>query len=79
MAEAYRKTCLGKRDTFSFLEFKEYAELNLTRLREQIADGCYIQSPFREFWVFEPKPRLITALTFADRVAQHALMNVPIS
>ncbi|MEX2476036.1 RNA-directed DNA polymerase, partial [Marinobacter sp.] len=30
----------------------------------------------REFWVYEPKPRPITAAPFQDRVVQHALCNV---
>jgi len=73
---AFHKTSLGKHMSYGYLEFKEYAQLNLARMREQILDGSWRQGPFREFMVFEPKARKISALDFKDRVAQHALVNV---
>ena len=30
----------------------------------------------KEFWVYEPKPRPITALPFRDRIVQHALIAI---
>lgn len=75
LREAYRKTALGKRDSWGYLEFREYADLNLARLRDELLSGQWRQSPAREFYVFEPKRRLISALPFKDRVAQHALVN----
>jgi hypothetical protein len=62
--------------TWGYLEFKEYAELNLERLQSEIINGTWRQGGFREFIVYEPKPRSIHALEFKDRVAQHALVNV---
>lgn len=73
---AYQKTASGKRLTWGCLEFKEYAELNISRLRDEILAGDWQQSNFREFVVYEPKPRTIHALEFKDRVAQHALVNI---
>lgn len=66
----------GKRATFGYLEFKEYAELNLGDLRDELADGSYRVGPYREFAIYEPKERLISALDFKDRLAQHAVCNV---
>lgn len=76
LRDAYAKTAKGKRLTYGYLEFKEYAALNLARIREELLDGAYRVGPYREFTIFEPKPRLISALGFTDRLVQHALCNV---
>lgn len=76
LRDAYRKTASGKRMTWGYLEFKEYSELNLDRLRDEMQAGAWTQGKYREFTVYEPKPRNIHALDFKDRLAQHALCNV---
>lgn len=73
---AFQKTASGKRMTWGYLEFKEYAELNLERMQEEMLAGAWRQGSYREFVVYEPKPRIIHALEFKDRVAQHALCNI---
>ena len=73
---AYQRTARAKRMTWGYLEFKEYAELNLRRMREEILDGAWVQGEYRQFVVYEPKARLISALDFKDRLAQHALVNI---
>lgn len=76
MAEALRKTAKGKRQSWGFLEWREYGEHNLKLLQEELRDGGYEQSPFRHFTIYEPKPRPISAVEFKDRIVHHALMNV---
>lgn len=76
MAEAYRLTCAGKRQTSGYLEFKEYAPLNLAELARDMSEGRYVSGEPRQFHVFDPKKRLISALPFRDRVAQQALCLV---
>jgi retron-type reverse transcriptase len=76
LRHAFAKTSAGKRLTWGYLEFKEYAELNLAQLHEEILAGTWKQGVFRQFTVYEPKPRIISALEFKDRVAQHALVNI---
>ena len=73
---AYKKTAKNKRYTFGYLEFKEYSEANLLLVQEELRDGAYNIGPYRQFLVHEPKPRLISALDFKDRLVQHALCNV---
>lgn len=73
---AYAKTARGKRDTFAYLEFKEFAGVNLARLREELLDDAWEQGACRNFVVYEPKRREISALDFKDRIAQHAVINV---
>lgn len=73
---AYQKTSKNKRMTYGYLEFKEYAEINLLTMQKEFLDGTWKQGGFNIFTVYEPKPRLISALEFKDRVAQHALVNI---
>lgn len=73
MRKAYRLTSRGKRSTEGYLDFKEYDALNLDVLAREMADGTYRPGAPSEFYVFDPKRRLISALPFRDRVAQQAL------
>lgn len=74
--QAYEKTARGKKQTYGYLEFKEYAEVNLLAVREELLDSAYKIGPYRQFTVYEPKARLISALEFKDRLVQHAVCNV---
>ncbi|MBB3608625.1 hypothetical protein FHX11_001557 [Rhizobium sp. BK602] len=76
MREAFRLTSLGKRLTPGFLEFKEFSIINLQDLAAAMLDGSYQPGTPHEFRIFDPKERLISALPFRDRVAQHALCAV---
>ncbi len=76
LQNAYWKTAKAKRMTYGYLEFKEYAPVNLTALREELLDGGYQIGRYREFIIYEPKPRLISALDFKDRLTQHAVCNI---
>jgi retron-type reverse transcriptase len=76
MLLAYKKTAKSKRKTWGYLEFKEYKQLNLDALADELRCGKYKIGAYREFIIYEPKPRLISALDFKDRLAQHALISV---
>lgn len=76
LQEAYKKTSKGKKLSFGYLEFKEYDQLNLKLIQEELADGAYTIGAYRQFTIYEPKSRLISALDFKDRLVQHALCNV---
>lgn len=76
MAIAYKKTMRGKRRTWGYLEFKEYDQANLFALTEEITSNEYQPDQHQEFMIYDPKPRLISALPFKDRLAQHALCNI---
>jgi len=73
---AYEKTARGKRYSRSFLEFQEYDLVNLRQIQEHLISETYTLDPFHHFKVFEPKERNITALSFRDRVVQHAFNNI---
>jgi len=76
MALAYKKTMKGKRRTWGYLEFKEYEWANLERLTKELTSGEYAPDKYSEFMIYDPKTRLISALPFKDRLAQHALCNI---
>jgi hypothetical protein len=73
MQTAYRLTARGKRLTAGYLDFKEYDALNLADLAQDMAAGHYSPGAPNEFFILDPKRRLISALPFRDRVAQQAL------
>lgn len=73
---AFHRAATGKRQSHGFLVFNEYAETRLHDLQGRLLDGSWSPSPLRTFTVYEPKPRLIGAPTFADRVVHHALCAV---
>lgn len=76
MEAALRLTAAGKRLTPGYLDFKEFSALNLSDLAKDIAGGCYQAGAPREFFILDPKRRLIQALPFRDRIAQQALCLV---
>lgn len=76
LRSAFLKTARGKRQSFGYLEFKEYGELNLKIIQQELLDGGYKIGPYRYFTLYEPKERQIAALNFKDRLVQHALCNI---
>jgi len=73
---AYRAACKGKRYRWESLKFKKNLEENLIGLQNNLIWNMYEPDPYRQFYVFEPKKRLISAPTFRDRVVHHALVQV---
>lgn len=76
MERALRLTSAGKRLTPGYLDFKEFSALNLTELAREMADDTYVPGKPHQFYVYDPKRRLISALPFRDRIAQQALCLV---
>lgn len=76
MRQAFRRTANGKKLTAGHLEFKEFSILNLEDLASAMRDGSYRPGQPYQFKIYDPKERMISALPFEDRVAQHALCGV---
>lgn len=64
-----------KRFKREVLAFSMDKEDNLLDLCQDIENLTYKQGEYRVFKVWEPKERLIMALPFQDRVAQHMIVN----
>jgi retron-type reverse transcriptase len=56
--------------------FELRRESVLAAIRQQLLDGTWRPLPMREFRIFDPKERLISAPAFRDRIVHHALCNV---
>ena len=73
---AARKARRGKRNRGCGQRFELDLEYELLRLREELTARTYRPGEFRTHWITRPKPRLISAAPYRDRVIHHALMNV---
>lgn len=73
---AYRKARKCKRYRREVLRFSSDLEENLIHLRGQLLSQTYRQGAYRNYTIYDPKKRLISALPFPDRVVQHALNNI---
>lgn len=62
-----------KRATRACLAFEKGLGQEIATLHQELASGRYRPRPYHHFWVYEPKPRQISAPAFRDRVVQHAI------
>jgi retron-type reverse transcriptase len=65
-----------KRYRPSTLKFNYQLESNLIRLQADLQTQTYQPGPYRTFEIYEPKPRLISAAPYRDRVVHHALCRI---
>ena len=73
---AARKAQRGKRDKASVQRFNHDQERELLAIQRQLAEGTWEPGEIRSHWITRPKPRLISAAPYRDRVVHHALMNL---
>jgi RNA-directed DNA polymerase len=73
---AYRTARKGKGRKRPIQDFEKDLGANLLRLERELKDGTYHPGPYHQFWVYEPKPRLISAPEFRDVVVQHAVYAI---
>jgi RNA-directed DNA polymerase len=73
---ASRKAQRGKRFRGNVLEFNDRLEQNLLTLKRELCDRTYQPGKYRTFEILDPKPRMISAAPYRDRVVHHALCNV---
>lgn len=57
--------------------FTAHLEENLISIQNELIWRTYSVGRYREFYVYEPKKRLIMALSFRDRVVQWAIYLQP--
>ncbi|WP_018749870.1 RNA-directed DNA polymerase [Paenibacillus sanguinis] len=73
---AYRSAAKLKRYRTDVLKFTRNLEENLINIQNELIHKTYEVGRYREFYVYEPKKRLIMALPFKDRVVQWAIYRV---
>jgi RNA-directed DNA polymerase len=71
-----RKAQRGKRFRDNVLAFNARLEPNLLALQTQLQTQTYQPGAYRTFEIFEPKPRIISAAPYPDRVVHHALCTI---
>ena len=70
---AARRAQRGKRYRPAVLAFHANLEAELLQLQEELRSFTYRPGPYRQFRIRDPKPRLISAAPYRDRVVHHAL------
>jgi retron-type reverse transcriptase len=74
LATAFHAAARGKRGRGDVEAFRAGLDGELARLRAELLAGIWSPQPMRRFRIHDPKPRLIHAPCFRDRVAHHAIM-----
>jgi retron-type reverse transcriptase len=73
---AAQKAQKGKRFNPNVLLFNHQLESELLKLQQELTTKTYQPGNYTTFKIIEPKPRLISAAPYRDRVVHHALCNV---
>ena len=73
---AARQAQKGKRFRENVLAFNYNLEGELIRLQKELVSKTYQPGAYSTFKIVEPKPRVISAAPYRDRVVHHALCNV---
>ena len=73
---AAKDAAKGKREQFPVMSFFMSLEDNLFLLQEELINQSYNPGKYQTFKIYDPKPRMISAAPFRDRVIHHALMNI---
>lgn len=76
LLEASKQAQKSKRFRDNVLAFNNRREKNLLGLQQELISKSYRPGGYRTFRIFDPKPRLISAAPYRDRVIHHALCNV---
>lgn len=73
---AYKSCRKGKKETVGDQKFFTNYPERLLEIQEQILNGTYEWGQYREFYVIDPKKRLIMAAPFKDRIVHHAIHRI---
>ena len=68
LVEAHQRASKNKRNHREVILFEMDLESNIANLLHKIKNGTYHMGKYHEFYVYEPKQRLIKSLPYVDRV-----------
>ena len=74
--DAAKKAQRGKRYRASVLQFNDKLEGELLQLQRELTAKTYQPGDYKNFEIYEPKRRIISAAPYRDRVVHHALCNI---
>jgi hypothetical protein len=75
LMDAWREVRQRKSSKVNILRYESNLAVNLSRLESSLQDGSYKPRPHFEFYLYDPKARLIQAPMLEDRIVQHAVCN----
>ncbi len=73
---SWRAARKGKRERVAVASFEFDLEGNLLTLERELREQTYRPGRYTNFYIYDPKQRLVSAAPFQDRVVHHALCNV---
>lgn len=73
---SWRLARKGKRDRVAVAGFEFDLEQNLLQLERELKEQRYEPGKYTNFYIHDPKKRLVSAAPFRDRVVHHALCRV---
>ena len=76
LLQAARQAQRGKRYRPNVLDFNYHLDRELLRLQRELSNKTYKPGKYRTFDIYDPKPRMISAAPYRDRVVHHALCNI---
>ncbi|MCC5638617.1 RNA-directed DNA polymerase [Nostoc sp. CHAB 5844] len=76
LLSAAHKAQKGKRFRENVLVFNYNLEQELFQLQAELESKTYCPGTYKTFQIYEPKPRMISAAPYRDRVVHHALCNI---
>ena len=76
LREAALRAARGKRRKPGAAAFLANLETELLRLERELRDGSWRPGGYKTIEIRDPKPRMVSAAPFCDRVVHHALCAV---
>ena len=73
---AFYKASKRKHSAMSYLYFRKNKAANILQIKNRLISGNYNIGNYKQFKIYEPKERNITAAPFGDRVIHHAIINI---
>jgi len=75
LLDAVHRAAKGKRARPDVHAFLADLDVNIEQSSNRVASAQLPCRPYRSFQIWDPKPRIIHAPSFSDRVIHHAIMN----
>lgn len=72
---AFYKASKRKHSAMSYLYFRKNKDSNILQIKNRLISGNYNIGNYKQFKIYEPKERNITAAPFDDRVIHHAIIT----
>lgn len=73
---AFYKSQKKKTTTHCVIDFRNNLDENLLKIQNDLKTKHYNLGHYTDFYVYEPKKRLISTVPFRERIIHHAIMNI---